>query len=293
MNEMRPLHNRLLEARNRLGIPWNVLEHDYLLSWILAGISEIDTLYNTFAFKGGTALKKCYFGDYRFSENLDFSGVNNVPTGEGMERAIHEACKAAMNLLNEYAPVEIFCRRYVERDPHPGGQEAFLINARLPWQNRPHTRVMIEISIDEDVLKPLNNRSVIHEYGEPFNVQVRVYALEEIIAEKLRAILQHIKILQERGWSRSRARDYYDLWRILREYPAHLNFSEFASFLREKCSIGNVSFDSPNDFFNEPMLYYVKKTWNQLLGPLVPDLPAFEEVINELKPQIEDLLPVC
>ena len=25
------------------------------------------------AFKGGTALKRCYFGDYRFSEDLDFT----------------------------------------------------------------------------------------------------------------------------------------------------------------------------------------------------------------------------
>ena len=24
-------------------------------------------------FKGGTALKRCYFGDYRFSEDLDFT----------------------------------------------------------------------------------------------------------------------------------------------------------------------------------------------------------------------------
>ena len=34
---MKPLRTRLQEARKRLGIPWEVLERDYLLSWVLAG----------------------------------------------------------------------------------------------------------------------------------------------------------------------------------------------------------------------------------------------------------------
>ena len=36
----RPLRTRLQEARRRLSIPWEVLERDYLLSWVLAGISR-------------------------------------------------------------------------------------------------------------------------------------------------------------------------------------------------------------------------------------------------------------
>ena len=64
---------------------------------------------------------------------------------------------------------------------------------------------------------PPRQRSVIHEYGEPLDAEMNVYALEEIVAEKLRAILQHAEKLEHRGWSRSRARDCYDLWRVLRE----------------------------------------------------------------------------
>ncbi|PYV80988.1 MAG: hypothetical protein DMG05_30700, partial [Acidobacteria bacterium] len=60
-----------------------------------------------------------------------------------------------------------------------------------------------------------------------------VYALEEIVAEKLRAILQHFEKLEVRGWSRSRARDYYDLWRILATYQDQMNLAGFTSFLRE------------------------------------------------------------
>ena len=53
---MRPLRTRLLEARSRLGIPWEVLERDYLLSWVLAGISQVQVLQDTLVFKGGTVI---------------------------------------------------------------------------------------------------------------------------------------------------------------------------------------------------------------------------------------------
>jgi hypothetical protein len=48
-----------------MGIPWEVLERDYLLSWVLAGVGQTPTLRDKLVFKGGTALRKCYFGDYR------------------------------------------------------------------------------------------------------------------------------------------------------------------------------------------------------------------------------------
>ena len=48
-----------------------------------------------------------------------------------------------VRLLDEYAPVEIICERYTEREPHTAGQEAFTIRARLPCQSHPQTRAMI------------------------------------------------------------------------------------------------------------------------------------------------------
>jgi predicted nucleotidyltransferase component of viral defense system len=129
---VKPLRTRLEEARKRFGIPWEILKRDYLLSWILAGIGQVDSLRDALVFKGGTALKKYWFGDCRFSEDLDFSGVEGVPTGKAMEDAMQAACRAVERLLNEHAPVEIVCERYTEKDPHPGGQEAFTVRARLP-----------------------------------------------------------------------------------------------------------------------------------------------------------------
>jgi len=287
---MKPLHGRLQEARKRLGIPWEILERDYLLSWILAGLTQVESLKNTLVFKGGTALKKCYFGDYRFSEDLDFSGTQDVPTGRAMEQAINDACIAATKLLDQYVPVEIVSERYTEKEPHPGDQEAFVIRARFPWHRQPQTRVMIETTLDETLLRPVSRRKVIHEYGETFESDIPVYSLEEIVAEKLRALLQHAKKLEERGWSRSRARDYYDVWRVLGTYRDQMDLANFVGLLREKCDLREVAFRGPDDFFQETMLAYIEKTWEQWLGPLVPGLPSFETVIGELRPQIENLL---
>ena len=207
-----------------------------------------------------------------------------------MEKAVQEACNTVAKLLEEYAPVEIISGRYTEREPHPGGQEAFIIRTRLPWQRAPHASAMVEVSMDEPVIKPVERLPVIHEYGEPLDDRVLVYSLEEIIAEKLRAILQHVEKLQTRGWSRSRARDYYDLWRVFNSYGEKLDLSDFAAFLHEKCSVRGVTFESADDFFQKSMLSYVETTWEQWLGTLVPDLPSFQTVMKELRPRIEELI---
>ncbi len=65
------LSNRLA-AGGGTRIREDVLERDYCLAWFLCGLSESD-LRPALAFKGGTALKRCYFSDYRFSEDLDFT----------------------------------------------------------------------------------------------------------------------------------------------------------------------------------------------------------------------------
>ena len=56
---MRAFWTRLQEARQRLGIPWEILEQDYLLSWVLVGIGQAPVIRDTLVCKGGTALKKC------------------------------------------------------------------------------------------------------------------------------------------------------------------------------------------------------------------------------------------
>ena len=289
-DRLRPLRTRLQEARRRQGAPWEIVERDYLLSWILAGISQTPPLNDKLVFKGGTALKKCYFGDYRFSEDLDFSALDGIPKGKALEPLIEQACRAAAKSLDEYASTEIVSERYTEREPHPGGQEAFTVRARFPWHNQSGTRVKIEITVDEPVLRPVQMRKVTHDYGEPLNADIQVYSLEEVVAEKLRAILQQTEIRETRGWSRSRARDYYDLWRILTEHRDSIDVGGFNALLRQKCAVRGVAFTSWEDFFAAPMLSAVDATWENSLGRLVPDLPPFDTVINSLRLEVEDLL---
>src|SRR5271163_4515580 len=71
------LSNRLAEDGSRR-IPEAVLERDYCLAWFLATLSG-SPLNAILAFKGGTALKRCYFDDYRFSEDLDFTLLQPLP----------------------------------------------------------------------------------------------------------------------------------------------------------------------------------------------------------------------
>ena len=99
----------------------------------------------------------------------------------------------------------------------------------LPWQSHPQTRVMIEVTVDDPVLRPVQRKRVIREYGEPLDADVQVYSLEEVGAVKLRAILQQADMFEKRGWSRSRGRDYYDLWQVLDTCREQMDLADFRS----------------------------------------------------------------
>jgi len=71
-SQISKLSNRLLKENGGRRIPENVLERDYCIAWFLIGLSQT-SLRNKLAFKGGTALRRCHFYDYRFSEDLDFT----------------------------------------------------------------------------------------------------------------------------------------------------------------------------------------------------------------------------
>lgn len=65
-----------------VGVRDQQIEKDYILSWILQGIAQHEQLSTTIVFKGGTVLKKVYFEDYRFSEDLDFTLRDNDISNE-------------------------------------------------------------------------------------------------------------------------------------------------------------------------------------------------------------------
>jgi len=286
---MKLIRKRIEEARKEAGLSWEIIEKDYILSWVLAGIAANKKLQNKLVFKGGTALKKCYFGNYRFSEDLDFTAKEDIAKGDFLEKEIEKSCEIATILVQKFSPLELKVERYREKEAHPGAQEAFNIRGKFPWHRQFLPKVMVEITIEEPIQIEPVKRPILHGYEEEIFQEINVYSLEEIIAEKMRAILQHFKKLEERGWTRSRARDYYDIWRILNGYSNALRMEIISSLFLEKCKVKEVEFTNPGDFFNNSLLDYIAKTWEQWLGPLVPDLPPFELVIEDLKQKIYKL----
>lgn len=80
----------VLELRQRArewSLREDVVEKDYVLGWILWGIASEPALTDSWVFKGGTCLKKCYFETYRFSEDLDFTLVEGAPADPDALRA--------------------------------------------------------------------------------------------------------------------------------------------------------------------------------------------------------------
>jgi len=65
--------SEIMEFSREFGLRANVIEKDYMLGWVLAGIFNHAKIGSEWVFKGGTCLKKCYFETYRFSEDLDFT----------------------------------------------------------------------------------------------------------------------------------------------------------------------------------------------------------------------------
>jgi predicted nucleotidyltransferase component of viral defense system len=290
-NNLPPLRFRLDEERKRTNIQLNILEQDYLLSWVLYGISMVPELRNSLAFKGGTALKKCYFGKYRFSEDLDFSLVGRTKDVDAITRNLRNACDVALKEMGRYIPnPRLVIDKYTEKRPHPEGQLAYVIKAQLPWHREPTVKVMTEISINEVVVRPLVEKRLIHGYGENLDCSLLVYSLEEIIAEKLRAILQYTKKLHEHSWARSRVRDYYDLWNIFRTFDSMIDYGAIKDILRQKCIAKNVTFTGLEDFFQPIAINEVNKTWELWLKPLVIKLSQPEDVINEIKQKLKETI---
>ena len=203
-----------------------------------------------------------------------------------MQSAVARAQSAAQRI----APVAFAVERYEERDPHPGGQEAFVVRVQFPWHRQPMVPVKIEVTHDEPVILPAPHCAIRHGYEESLEAEIRTYSLEEICAEKLRSTQQTLARLQQRGWTRSRARDYYDLWRLVCEPDGRIDWDRVSTVLPSKCSLRDVVIASADDVFDGRLLDDARRTWTRTLGPFVPELPDVETVIAELRDHLAGLL---
>lgn len=280
------LKTKLQHYKDVTGAKWEIIEQDYLLSWILAGIASLPTLRENVMFKGGTCLRKCYFGDYRFSQDIDLSVLScHTELEENLERYIQQVCKLSETVLqNRGENFYLESSPYKEKLPHPEGQQAFLVQAKFPWHREFLTKVYIEVSFKEKLVTPPIQRAIIHPYKEDFSYDLQVYSINEIIAEKIRALLQFSKKLHERGWGRSRVRDYYDLWSILKHYSNEVDREILPTITKEKCGYKQIPFHNINDLFNEKLMLNVEEEWESWLsGIVVLNLPDKNIVMQDLK----------
>jgi len=287
---MTPLQKLLAQVAKRSGVLLGVIERDFAQGYLLEALAADPALASTLVFKGGTALKKVYFGDaYRFSEDLDFTAIG-APAGGALEAALTHVVRAATTRMSALSPVASSLARLTYGGPHPGGQEAFAIDIRYPWHRSPMCRVKVEVTPDERVVLAPTARAVIHGYEGGVNGEVLCYAIEEILAEKLRALRQTDAMLVSRGWHRPRVRDYYDLWKILSTFGATIDAATVRRILPEKFVARGVSYSAVGDFFTDRLVHEARVNWQEKLGRLTPDLVPVDRVLADLPGLVADLL---
>jgi hypothetical protein len=63
-----------------------------------------------------------------------------------------------------------------------------------------------------------------------------------------------------------------------------------SSVVGDKCRVRHVQLESVDVIFDELLLNEVRSTWDRTLGPFVPNLPAADVVVDELRERLGTLL---
>lgn len=166
-------------------------EKDYLQDLILFGIYS--NIGKELIFKGGTCLYKVYKLN-RFSEDLDFTLTKRLDM-EGITKKVI----SDLMLLNIRGRIK-------EIKEYRGGMNIrLLLNGPL-YRGGKETQCFIPLNISkkEQVLLEPKRESIMPLYREIPTFEVFAMPEEEILAEKVRAIL-----------TRQKPRDIYDLWFLL------------------------------------------------------------------------------
>lgn len=244
-----------------------VIEKDYVLGWLLAGIAQHPALARTWVFKGGTCLRKCYYETYRFSEDLDFTIV------EGGAEAPEELLPIFTDIaewVQEESGIELvldersFRRRQNKRGkPTTEGRIAY----RGPNVNPTLPKVKLDLTADEVLARRPVIRPVGHPYSDALSVsQVLCYSIDELFGEKLRALAE-----------RCRPRDLYDVVHMHRHPDLIGKASAVRAVLAEKCAYARISVPTEDVIRSSPFRAEIEAEWDNMLGHQLPKpLAPFE-----------------
>ena len=236
-----------------------VVERDYVLTHIIEALAQLQPPPGL-VFKGGTALRLCFYENYRYSADLDFSLVElTVEDGLELLRRALERCVETVGVPRlALADSEQLDVEYLG----PLGRER---------------TIKLDLADDELVLET-TQRTVISRYSDQSEngSTITTYTLEEIAAEKLRCVIQRLL-----------CRDISDLHRLfVRE---GIDIQMVWPLFEEKTRTENLD---PGRFSErlsarEPLY---RRRWEQELADLETDVPRFEEVIRQLRRALRDHL---
>jgi hypothetical protein len=250
------------------GLRFDQVEKDYVILWLLSGLAHSGAKEHGWIFKGGTCLRHCYYKGYRFSEDIDFSCR---PGEDNLDASLHLLDKVAAWVLRE-SGIRLSGRAPVTA---PGD---FQIEIPVEY-DRGGTRrqglpqVKVHLTFDEPVLDEAVARSVASGYSDLSGFSITTYSKKEILAEKLRSLLQ-----QQKKWPRPR--DLYDLWYILCESGERFSWKELKPLFDEKCRVRGVQPDIAG-LTSDTLREWNEKAWRDRLWPMLKDVPDFDRVWKE------------
>lgn len=257
------------QKANADGVRDQQIEKDYILSWILFGISKHEQLSKAIVFKGGTVLKKVYFKDYRFSEDLDFTLLNAELTNEQIFAWFKEVFEFIKDEAN--IPLEI-----MDNNEHEDGGINFYISYIGPLGGQGNNKkVKVDISRSEQlVFGPIMN-DVFIGYSDLEEHQLLCYPLQEVLVEKLRSVMQ-----------RMQARDFYDIWYLLEEHGMDADF--YISEFEAKCKSKKLMYTDFPKKLDERLPQY-KGRWRSSMSEQIKDLADFDQVEREVLRHLKKL----
>ncbi len=263
----------IIDTATALGLTPHVVEKDYVLGWALWGIHHHAVLSESWVFKGGTCLKKCFFETYRFSEDLDFTLIDSSHLDEAFLKNVFAEIgeliyqETGIAFPSDYQQFEIY--------KNPRGKMS--CQGRVGYQGpvsprgKSMPRIKFDLTADECVVLPAVESSVFHPYSDAPEdaIVIQSYAYEEAFAEKVRALAE-----------RARPRDLYDVVNLFRNSEARPAAAVLQDVLRQKCEFKGIRVPRLTDF--EQSKSDLESGWTNMLAHQLPALPPVEIVWDEL-----------
>lgn len=281
------LQKEIATISEQLGVSKSVIDKDWVLGHFIAGIFNEPELKETLIFKGGTCLKKCWFEEYRFSEDLGFTAKSpefkltpnhlkfiTQHIEDNTEVKTHIVSLKPLLFKDKLTGYEAIIKFWGADHPR---------NVVPTTPDRWQTKIKIEIILYEEMIFDTTERTVSHPYSDKLALEnpIPCYKIEEVLSEKIRALIQR---------SYTAPRDYYDIWYLSNNFP-DLNWAVIVEAFYNKMKFKNIEFTGIDQLINAKSDKALKGAWKNSLGHQIqPDkLPEYEIVRENLLHLFEDI----